>query len=174
MNFPSAQYAFYRIFSKSSLNDDFTFVLPGTKLLSNFVQFETYNMLLVFLRNLSVVPQMGTREYAIRVYEIFRSKFPDIDWYASFLKIAIFVPLNIQIYSPCFYIYIYKVGLKIVLFEYHRTLCRDVISADYSRVFSSRQHGCKDMRMLYPFSHWKKWKNTTIIIDDTVEVCSFV
>ena len=48
--------------------------------------------------------------------------------------------------------------------------CREVISSDYSRVHSHRAHGLKDLRMTCTFAQWPRWRNTCVIVDDTVEV----
>ena len=73
---------------------------------------------------------MGTREYAVKVYDFMLKKHPEVDW----------------------------------------SCCRDVISADYTRIYSNTKYGYKDLRMIYPFCKWSKWHNSVVIVDDTVDV----
>eukprot|EP00455_Lapot_gusevi_P018467 TRINITY_DN20086_c0_g1_i8.p1 TRINITY_DN20086_c0_g1~~TRINITY_DN20086_c0_g1_i8.p1 ORF type:complete len:300 (-),score=55.49 TRINITY_DN20086_c0_g1_i8:198-1022(-) len=73
---------------------------------------------------------MGTREYAVKIYDQLRTLFPDLPWQH----------------------------------------CKEIVSAEHTRLYSQPQHGYKDLRMMYPFAHWRKWRNTCVIVDDTLEV----
>ena len=48
--------------------------------------------------------------------------------------------------------------------------CREVVSSDHSRVHTNRARGHKDLRQVFAFAHWPRWRNTTVIVDDTVDV----
>jgi hypothetical protein len=48
--------------------------------------------------------------------------------------------------------------------------CREVVSADFTRICSNRLRGQKELRMMFTYAHWARWRNTTVIVDDTVDV----
>lgn len=53
---------------------------------------------------------------------------------------------------------------------FYRNNCTDSISADFTRLYSDKRNGYKDLKMIYSFSHFDRWRNNIVIVDDTKDV----